>query len=73
MNPVCYVIHYMFQPGPEIIKILEKIVTIPGPPVNQCNTLNCVVSRDYEAGKIIAVLPLCEGKQSLICNPRPAI
>ncbi|CBJ40581.1 hypothethical protein (plasmid) [Ralstonia solanacearum CMR15] len=73
MDPFCYVIHDMFQPGPEIIELVEKIVATPSPSVNQCNTLNCVVSRDYKTGEIIAVLPLCEGKQSLICNPRPTI
>ncbi|WP_231649405.1 hypothetical protein [Ralstonia syzygii] len=62
INPACHIIHDMFQPCPEIIKFLIKIVAARGPSVNQRDALNRVISRSHEAREIIAILPLCEGK-----------
>ncbi|MGA4049783.1 hypothetical protein ACI2TP_24590 [Ralstonia nicotianae] len=62
INPACHIIHDMFQPCPEIIKFLIKIVAALGPSVNQRDALNRVISRSHEAREIIAILPLREGK-----------
>jgi hypothetical protein len=72
-DPGGYIVHHMFQPGPDVGKLLVELEAISRPSVNQCDAVNLAFLGHHETGEIVAILLVCIREQSLAYHVRPSI